>query len=325
MTSTSTIPTFSDEEKKRIAQQIKPISLERAILDYKKLKSIILSIQSGDINLARCRVGNDFVDHFTFTERLNTRGKYGIHFYDFVANIETFKQKQFIKNMLVYYETEKNKNGTKNQMVVYKEVYNICISAINIIKPAVLIDLFMNRFAGTHKIHTILDMTMGWGGSLLAAVVSKIPHYVGIDLNHHLREGYERMVDVLQKEEGGGGEGSKMATKIDLYFQSALDFDYSTITYDFVFTSPPYFFIEKYSNNKEYESKPKMIEEFYKPLIRKTFAGLQLGGIYCLSINREIYEAVCLGVLGEATQQIELSRSKRQNNYTEYIYVWRKN
>ena len=46
----------------------------------------------------RCRIGNNIVDFFTFQERLETRGKYGVTFYEFVKNIEDFKKKKFIQN-----------------------------------------------------------------------------------------------------------------------------------------------------------------------------------------------------------------------------------
>ena len=91
---------------------------------------------------SRCRTGNDVVDHFTFEERLKTKGKYNINFYEFVERIEEFKQKKFIQNMLTYYENVKNKNKQKNEMVVLKEVYNICISAINIFRPLVAMEMY---------------------------------------------------------------------------------------------------------------------------------------------------------------------------------------
>ena len=33
------------------------------------------------------------------------------------------------------------------------------------------------------------------------------------------------------------------------FFENAINFDYSKIKYDMVLTSPPYYFLEKYSNN----------------------------------------------------------------------------
>ena len=72
------------------------------------------------------------VDYFTFIQRLETKGKYDVNFFEFLHRIDEFKKKKFIQTMLTYYKDVKNKNNKKNEYVVYKEVYNICISAINV-------------------------------------------------------------------------------------------------------------------------------------------------------------------------------------------------
>ena len=40
--------------------------------------------------------------------------------------------------------------------------------------------------------------------------------------------------------------------------------------------------------------------------------------------NKEIYEDICITLLGPANDIIPLKKSKRQNNYEEFIYVWYK-
>ena len=83
----------NQEYKKFIANKIKPISEIDAETDFETLQTTvsaaILSATSGGIEFnERCRVGNNIVDFFTFQERLETRGKYDVTFYDFVKNIE---------------------------------------------------------------------------------------------------------------------------------------------------------------------------------------------------------------------------------------------
>jgi hypothetical protein len=302
---------YSPQEKEEIAFNIKPISLEKAIEDYKKLQVLtdISNISS------RCLIGNDVVDYFTFVERLNTKGKYNANFYDFLWNIEEFKKKKFIQNMLTYYETTKNKNNTKNQYIVYKEVYNICISAINIFRPVIAMEIYA-RFKPT----SILDFTCGWGGRLVGACALNIPQYIGIDINQNLKPCYEKMMGFFKDPD----IYTTKKTDIQIFIQDALTFDYQNIEYDMVFTSPPYFSLEKYSNNVIYESKEEMKSLFYIPLFQKTFQHLKEGGHYCLNVNHEIYSEICVGVFGEATYEIPLKKSKRQNNYSESIYVWSK-
>jgi hypothetical protein len=319
---------YSDFEKQEISQKIKPILLEDIQEEYQLLKNIGPNAANES---PRSRLGNDIVDYFTFQERLNTRGKYGLSYYDFLANMKSsdpenpLKKKKFIQTMLKYYQDVKNKNQTKNEYKVYKEVYNICISAINIFRPLMAIEVY-TRF----KPKCILDYTCGWGGRLLGACILDVPQYIGIDSNQHLEKPYHYFKKFLKEQ------GTK--TNIQLFFEDALTFDYSTLKYDMVFTSPPYYDLEIYScqpeiqkgekNNEKKEKikknsfKTMMNENFYKPLFEKTYEHLQPGGVYALNVNQEIYESVCLPLWGEANEKIPLKKSKRQNNYSEYIYIF---
>ena len=300
---------FTDIEKITISSQIKSISLKDATDDFNKLKIIGYSLVKNDCNISpRCRTGNNIVDYFTFTERLNTKGKYDINFFEFITNIEEFKKKKFISNMLKYYEDVKNKNKTKNNYIVLKEVYNICISAINIFRPLLAMEIY-NKY----NPKCVLDFTCGWGGRLIGACALNIPKYIGIDINTNLEIPYLEMTNFLK-------DYSK--TRTEMYFKNAVNFDYSTLIYDMVLTSPPYYFLEKYSNNANYSSKNKMKLQFYIPLISNTYKYLQQGGYYCLNVNKDIYENICIDLLGVADDIIPFKKSKRQNNYEEYIYVW---
>lgn len=106
----------------------------------------------------------------------------------------------------------------------------------------------------------------------------------------------------------------------------AVSYDYSTISpgYDMVFTSPPYYFIEKYSHNESYASKDEMDQKFYIPAFSNTFKHLLPGGHFVLNVNKEIYERVCLALFGPAEQTMACKKSKRQNDYREMIYIWNK-
>jgi hypothetical protein len=299
---------LSDVSKVMISRQIKPLTLTDAKNDFNELKLVGSSVEKLS---PRCQIGNSTVDFFTFTERLNTKGKYDTSFYEFVVDLDVFKKKQFIANMLSYYETDKNKNKTKNYYVVLKEVYNICISAINIFRPLIAMEVYSK-----YKPTAVLDFTCGWGGRLVGACAFNVPSYVGIDINKNLKIPYDELTHFLS---------DLSSTKVKMYFEDAVHFDYSCISYDMVLTSPPYFFLEKYSNNLDYEnSKKEMIDRFYTPVISATYKYLQKGGHYCLNVNREIYEKVCKKILGQATETIPFKKSKRQNEYGEFIYVWKK-
>jgi predicted RNA methylase len=298
----------SVEDKKTIANKIKNISINEV---ENEMNDLIKIGKNANTIGPRSRIGNNIVDYFTFLQRLETKGKYDTNFFEFLENIEEFKQKKFIQTMLKYYKDVKNKNKTKNEYIVYKEVYNICISAINIMRPLNCMEIYTK-----YNAKRVLNFCAGWGGSTVAAAALNLDAFYGIEINIDLREPYDNMVSYLQ---------TKSATFFDVQICDALLADFSKMTYDTVFSSPPYYFLEKYANNVKYESKKDMDEKFYKPLFTKTYNGLQIGGHYIINICKEVYDNVLKKILGEAHEIFPLKKSKRQNDYTEMVYVWIKN
>ena len=298
---------FSNSEKEIIAKQIKNISLE----DVDREMNQLINIGTGACNIGpRSRIGNSVVDYFTFVQRLETKGKYNASFYDFLQNINELKKKKFIQTMLTYYAEVKNKNKTKNEYIVLKEVYNICISAINIMRPLNCMEIYV-KYKGTK----VLNFCAGWGGSLIGAAALGLDTYYGVEINGDLKEPYANMSAYL---------AGKSATKIDIRIEDALKTDYLSMDYDLVFASPPYYSLEKYSHNNTYESKRDMDKQFYKPLFEMTYNGLQPEGHYIINICKEVYDKVLKELLGEAHESFPLKKSKRQNDYTEMVYVWKK-
>jgi 16S rRNA G966 N2-methylase RsmD len=300
--------TFTNEEKIIIANGIKNISINEVEREMNKL--IEVGVNAHTIG-PRSRLGNNVVDFFTFKQRLETKGKYDISYFEFLANIEEFKKKKFIQTMLKYYKEVKNKNNTKNDYIVLKEVYNICISAINIMRPLNCMEIYTK-----YKAKRVLNFCAGWGGSTIAAAALNLEAFYGIEINSELTEPYDNMVTYLK---------TKSATYFDINICDAVDFDYSKIVYDTAFASPPYYFLEKYTNNVKYNFKKIMEDKFYKPLFAKTYNGLQKGGHYIINVCKEVYDNVLREVLGEANEVFPLKKSKRQNDYTELVYVWVKN
>jgi tRNA1(Val) A37 N6-methylase TrmN6 len=161
----------------------------------------------------------------------------------------------------------------------------------------------------------VLNFCAGWGGSTVAASALNLDAWYGVEINGDLQEPYDNMISYLR---------TKSDTKLSIWFTNAADFDYSTIEYDTVFASPPYYFIEKYANNVKYETKKDMDERFYRPLFANTYNGLQGGGHYIINVCKEVFDNVLRGLLGEPCEAFPLKKSKRQNDHTEMVYVWRK-
>jgi len=296
---------YTKEEKEYIAKKIKDIKIED--VEEEMLKLIKIGTGAHMIS-ERSKIGNNIVDYFTFVQRLETKGKYDANYFDFLFNLEIFEEKKFIQNMLKYYKDIKNKNNTKNEYKVLKEVYNICISAINIMRPLNCMEIY-TRFHAKR----VLNFCAGWGGSTIAAAALNLEAYYGIEINNDLKGSYDNMLTYLR---------TKCDTNFNVWFTDATNFDYSELDYDTVFSSPPYYFIEKYANNNVYLSKKDMNEKFYKPLFSKSYLHLKKGGHFIINVCKEVYENVLKQILGEAHILFPLKKSKRQNNYTEMVYVW---
>jgi 16S rRNA G966 N2-methylase RsmD len=291
--------------KEEISKKIKNITLD--MVD-KEMNELIDIGKNAHTLSSRSRIGNNVVDFFTFTQRLETKGKYNISFFEFIERIEEFKKKKFIKTMLTYYDEVKNKNNTKNEYIVLKEVYNICISAINIMRPLNCMEIYTK-----YNAKRVLNFCAGWGGSTIAAAALNLDAFYGMEINTDLITCYDNMVSYLQE---------RSQTSFYICIGDAVKYDYSTVNYDTVFASPPYYFIEKYANNVLYKSKKEMDEQFYIPVFTKTYNGLQIGGHYIINVCKEIYDNVLQKLLGDAHESFPLKKSKRQNNYTEMVYVW---
>ena len=303
---------FTREQKEEIARQIKPITWQTVEKEMQALQTINVSHLS-----SRCRVGNNIVDYFTFVQRLETRGKYNVTFFEFIENLEEFRSKKFIQTMFAFYEKESakvkkgNEKKEKNKYVLYKSVYNICISAINIMKPVNCIEIYQKYGA-----NRVLNFCAGWGGSAVAAAALHLDAYYGIEINRDLETPYQEMVAYLKTV--------SPTTEWDIRIMDALEVNYEDMQYDTVFASPPYYFIEKYAHNANYETKSEMNKTFYHPLFEKTYRGLSTGGHYIINVCKEVYEDVLVKLLGNAQEIFTLKKSKRQNEYQEMVYVWRK-
>ena len=178
------------EEKKIIAKKIKDININEV---ENEMNELIKIGKNAHTIGPRSRIGNNVVDYFTFLQRLETKGKYDSNFFEFLENIEEFKQKKFIQTMLKYYKDVKNKNKTKNEYIVYKEVYNICISAINIMRPLNCMEIYTK-----YNAKRVLNFCAGWGGSTVAAAALNLDAFYGVEINVDLKDPYDNLVSYLK-------------------------------------------------------------------------------------------------------------------------------
>lgn len=102
-------------------------------------------------------------------------------------------------------------------------------------RPTLMVSM-IKLFGGKN----ILDFSSGWGDRLLGALACDkiIDFYCGVDPNSCLHPNYKNMIDFFKKD-------PNKFMMIQSEFQTA---DVPVKNYNLIFTSPPYFVLEKYSN-----------------------------------------------------------------------------
>ena len=282
-----------------IARQIKPIRPETLERLFLKLRTDYQTISPLSIKY------NNIADFYTFQERLNTIGIKNINFYDFYRDKE--KYHHWIKNILQYYRDKKNKTP---DVRIYKNIFNLYFGSItNFSIPNVL------QVLQKYKPTRILDPTCGFGNRMVGCAALDVETYIGIDNNKNLELPLNELRKLLTKQ-------SK--TQVEIIIEDCLQVDYSKYKYDCVFTSFPYYNTEIYGNKKQFESKQDWNENFYKPIIEKTYKYLENNGLFIINVPETIYKTNFVVLLGECDEKIILLKRKRNNGYGEFIYVWRK-
>jgi tRNA1(Val) A37 N6-methylase TrmN6 len=222
---------------------------------------------------------------------------------------------KLVKRWKKEYKTE------RQHMVARYEAFQLYYGTINQFRPAVA--KWVYCLLGAKQ--GILDFSAGWGGRCLAAVSLGIP-YIGFDTNKNLESSYKRMIRFVDP-----------GANATLIFKSSETADFSKFKYDLIFTSPPYFMIEKYEKMPMYESKHNFLETFFRPVVLNAWKHLSYGGRMALNMPTEMYEDI-RSILPPLEQTLVLPLHNRhpvnavlkqsigaeKDAYGEYIYVWHK-
>jgi len=185
----------------------------------------------------------------------------------------------------------------------------------------------------------VLDFSAGWGDRLSAAMgTDNLESYIGIDPNKKLLEGYEGQIKHFSKNK-----------TIKLLMDPAEDV-LGSLNYqpDLVFTSPPYFVVERYSSEstqswKRYKKLNNWLSGFLFPVIEKSWSILKEGGhmainisdVYCNHTINKICDPMndfistfknsekCDNLNYRMAKRIN-SKSEKKGIFVEPIWVWKK-
>ena len=146
----------------------------------------------------------------------------------------------------------------------------------------------------------VLDFSAGWGDRLAGFYCGDTTkHYVGIDPNTNNHPNYKKQVEFYEKHR----TMFEQEKKVDLICSPAEDVDFTKYEnyFDTIFTSPPYFNIEKYSDEdtqsyKRYTNIDRWNEDFLHSTLGKLIFTLKKDGIIAVNIS-DVYSAPDKGYL----------------------------
>ena len=252
--------------------------------------------------------GNTIMNYFFLQHRLRTKTKRGVSFLEWLDTDEC--------ETIGYYKRFIDKMAKPSIPLIQVKfrAFNLYNGAISAFKPIVAKWLY-----SLYAPKTVLDFSAGWGGRCLGAMSLGI-NYIGIDTNTTLKPAYDDMIALCNP-----------TSSVQMIYADSSTIDYSTLSYDMVATSPPYYLsstrlTEEYENMPKYANRSDFYDRFLLPVIRKTWEHLKPGGTYALNIPISMYEPIA-AILGECTEKHPLHIAKRTRelqSYKEFIYVWKK-
>lgn len=135
----------------------------------------------------------------------------------------------------------------------------------------------------------VLDPCHGWGGRAVGFLLARTGlSYRGVDCSPESSKAVSDMCADLKK----------YVARKDVTFDCK-PFEDTTLPdcmFDFAFTSPPYFDVEKYiggeQSHSRYDNYPLWRDGFYTALITKTFSALKPGGVFALQVGSQRYPLI---------------------------------
>lgn len=191
-----------------------------------------------------------------------------------------------------------------------------------------------------YKAKRVLDFSSGWGDRLCGFMASNAESYFGVDPNERLFPQYEKMVNDFNHDN----------KKIILKNDCAESVDYGDETFDFIFTSPPYFNIERYTQEenqswKKHKKLDKWLELFLFKAISNAWQHLESGGTMIINIS-DVYSLhtinkICdpmndfidslqnsqyVGCVGYEMRKRPNSKASKQkgDKFAEPMWIWKK-
>lgn len=205
---------------------------------------------------------NSVTDYFSEYVRIKCKFGNGISPYEY-----------WNKNKKIIIEQALKKYGTLN-IINLREIIYLNTKLCNNLRITVILTI-LNYF----KPKSWLDISAGWGDRLLSAIFYKINYYESCDPNLELHKYYDNMITTFVTK-------SKRKNFI-IHKRGFLESSFEKMDFDIVFSSPPFFKLEKYSDFSEnsitkYNTEKAWCDYFFIPSLIKAYNHLKEGGIMIL-------------------------------------------
>jgi hypothetical protein len=286
--------------------------------------------------------GNACAHYFNTPYRMKTRGLKS------KSVAEIWIDKPFRHRALNMLRTKARYNRSINSAAFLNILMNKGCSATNF-KPSVAKTIYQ-----VFNAKKIYDFSTGWGDRLIAAMATPgVRLYVGTDPNTDNHSLYTKILKTLDEP---SSEMVENRTEVALHFEKAEDFHPAEIygnDFDLVFTSCPYFNLEKYGAGtqdeddqcwKKYPEVDQWLQKFLFSALTNALNCLKPGGVLAINIA-DFLKADKRTSLCEPMNKFLLSTKlvdycgcigmklhKRYGNYikdkdgvhAEPIWIWRK-
>jgi len=228
---------------------------------------------------------SDYFNSMILSDLFNDDCRMKCGFGDYISPVEYYKKN---KNNIINIMKKKNIEITPMNIreEIYEDMNKNHLRECSNHNPSVI-----KKFIKIFKSKKVLDMSSGWGDRLLGAMASGVDMYIGVDPNPCLHPNYKNMIDTLLKH-------SPNPKGKFIMFESPFEsLDVSKITehcksFDLVYTSPPYFDYEKYTEAKgqshlSHNTQDKWFDDFLIPSINKCISLLKNKGYLVLYFTQE--------------------------------------
>lgn len=203
------------------------------------------------------------------------KNRYACHTKKYPAPIECWNSGKRMREILKVFWNFKEENINRGTWIKSFQIGGQIASQFRVGLAKNIYDIF--------KAKKVLDCSSGWGDRLAGFYCSNAEEYIGIDPSQVVYESYHKQIEFYN---------TIIPKKTKIFNLPAEDVNYEEIDndIDLVFTSPPYFSTERYSDEdtqswKRYTTIEDWKYKFLFPVLKKAWTRLRVGGHMVINIS----------------------------------------